>query len=520
MLLRNVRRAGDEHPVDLLLHDGRITAIDNRLSAERIRELTGRTEHAVLDGEGALAIPGLWDQHIHAGQLAQASARLDTSAARSVEATLAIVRAELSHRAAGSGRSPVVAALSEHPGVLPQQPALIGFGHHVDAGPEPTVAALDAVVGDLPTVLIGADAHSAWMSSAALRAFGMPDREGIVAEEDWFALAPHLEELPGISAIAEAGLHRWQTEAIARGTVGVVDMEWGCSWRRWTPERTRLRVRPAVYPTDLHQAPGPTGTVLDEAGLVRMGPLKIILDGALGSRTAYCLDAYHGAHGDGASGILNVTGDLLDDLLGAASRQGLMPAVHAIGDAAASLAITSLWRHGLSGRIEHAQMLTDADLALLARAGLTASMQPLHLADDRDVTEDVWRDRAQEAFRLRDLLDAGAGLVLGSDAPVAPLDPFAAMAMAVHRSGDDRPAWRPQQQIQPREALAASTDGVAALEAGGAADVVLVDAGPELLADVPCGADGLMDEAASRRAAERLRCAAVTATIIAGRRAL
>lgn len=513
MLIRNARRLGDGARVDLRLEGSAITQI-----AERLEPTPADDE--VLDAAGALAIPGLWDQHIHAGQLAQASARLDTSAARSVEQTLAIVRIELARRAAGSAHSPVVAALSAHPASLPQQPALIGFGHHVDVGPEPTVAALDEVVGDLPTVLIGADAHSAWMSTAALRAFGMPDRVGIVAEEDWFALAPHLERLPGIAAIAEQGLSHWQEAAITRGTVGVVDMEWGCAWRRWTPERTRLRVRPAVYPTDLPQAPGPTGTVLDEAGLVTMGPLKIILDGALGSRTAYCQDAYHGAHGDGASGLLNVTGDLLEDLLSAASRQGLAPAIHAIGDAAASLAITALERHGLPGRIEHAQMLTDADLERLAAAGLTASMQPLHLADDRDVTEEVWGDRSHEAFRLRDLLDAGAGLVLGSDAPVAPLDPFAAMAMAVHRSGDDRPAWHPGQQIQPREALAASTDGIRDLTVGGRADVVLVDAGYELFADVPCGADGLLDEAAARRAAERLRSAAVTATVIAGGRAL
>src|SRR5699024_12320487 len=87
-------------------------------------------------------------------------------------------------------------------------------------------------------------------------------------------------------------------------------------------------------------------------------------------------------------------------------------------------------------------------------------------------TEELWPGRADQAFRLRDLFDAGAGLVLGSDAPVAPLDPWLAMAAAVHRSADEREAWFPAQQLQPREALAASTDGVVALGPGGRGDVV------------------------------------------------
>src|SRR5699024_3463564 len=120
--------------------------------------------------------------------------------------------------------------------------------------------------------------------------------------------------------------------------------------------------------------------------------------------------------------------------------------------------------------------------------------------------------------------DAGAGLVLGSDAPVAPLDPWLAMAAAVHRSADEREAWFPAQQLQPREALAASTDGVVALEPGGRGDVVLLDEGHTsadlsgLFADVPSGADGLMVDTAARESAHRRRAAEGRATVVAGRR--
>ena len=95
------------------------------------------------------------------------------------------------------------------------------------------------------------------------------------------------------------------------------------------------------------------------------------------------------------------------------------------------------------------------------------------------------------------------------------------MAAAVHRSADDRPGWVPGQQLQPREALAASTDGVGELAVGGPADLVLLadDSAPagELFAEVPRGADGLMIDAAAREAADRLRGATVAATVVAGR---
>src|SRR5699024_8719975 len=118
-----------------------------------------------------LAIPGLWDQHVHSGQLAQAHARLDTSGAGSVGVILELVRAELASR--------------RETAVDPAQ-ALIGFGHRlVDFAVQPTVPMLDEATGAVPTVLIGGDAHHAWMNSAALRALGLPPRDGIVAEEAW-----------------------------------------------------------------------------------------------------------------------------------------------------------------------------------------------------------------------------------------------------------------------------------------------------------------------------------------------
>lgn len=479
--------------MDLRLRDGVLAE-----SAPGLRPVGGEE---VLDGDGALAIPGLWDQHIHSGQLAQAHARLDTSGASGVGVILEQVRAELAGRRDWA--------------VDPHR-ALIGFGHRlVDFAVQPTVPALDEVTGTVPAVLIGGDAHHAWMNSAALQALGVPPRDGIVAEEEWFALAPRLPELPGVAEAIATGAAMLQRQALQRGVVGLTDMEWGRPWESWPHRGPRMRIRTAVYPAELANAPGPTGMALDERGLVRMGPLKVIVDGALGSHSAYTRDTYTDGHGYAGRGVLSVGPEALEDVLRRARAQGLTAAVHAIGDAAAQIALAAIRAVGIPARIEHAQMLTDEDIAVMAELGVVASVQPAHLLDDRDATETIWPGHGDRAFRLRDLLTAGVPLALGSDAPVAPLDPWLAMAAAVHRSADERPGWHPAQQLQPREALAASTDGIPALRVGGPADVVLLEEDP--FTEVPLGPGGVMVESAAREAAQRLRETDVLATVVAGR---
>jgi hypothetical protein len=151
------------------------------------------------------------------------------------------------------------------------------------------------------------------------------------------------------------------------------------------------------------------------------------------------------------------------------------------------------------------QLVADADLPRFAALGVRASVQPAHLLDDRDVTAALWPDRQARSFALRSLLDAGADLRLGSDAPVAELDPWLSMAAAVHRSGDGREPWTPEQSLTPAEALAASTDGRGTLAPGAPADVVLLDADPLAPAADPAAA------------AEVLRTMAVAVTVQGGR---
>jgi predicted amidohydrolase YtcJ len=120
--------------------------------------------------------------------------------------------------------------------------------------------------------------------------------------------------------------------------------------------------------------------------------------------------------------------------------------------------------------------MTAPDIDRLARLGLIASVQPEHAIDDRDVADRYWAGRTGHAFAYRSLLDAGVTLALGSDAPVAPLDPWVTIAAAVHRTRGEREPWHPEQRITVAEALGASGHGPIA--AGRAADLVVLDRDP------------------------------------------
>ncbi len=468
-----------EEPVDVLVTDGRVAQVG--------RGLRPPPGHEVHDAAGRWLLPGLWDQHVHLGQWTLSSQRLDLRGTPSKQAALSL--------------------LAERLDLLPEVP-VVGWGHRPATWSEqPTVAELDRLAGPRPVVLISGDGHHAWCSSVAMRALGLPEREGMVSEAEWFAAYPRLFRLVGTDGTSPEAYLNTMHLAAARGVVGVVDLEFDQAVEEW-PSRTAagaelLRVRVGAYvdTLDAFLAAGlRTGQQMPGCSpLVTMGPLKVISDGSLNTRTAWCSSPYH----DGGSGAPNITGAGLRAVMEAANRHRMEVAIHAIGDAAVDQALAAFEATGAAGSIEHAQLIQREDAKRMAAAGVRASVQPAHLVDDRDLTEWMWSDRTERCFALRWLADDGVELAFGSDAPVAPLDPWLAVAAAVHRSGDDREPWHPEQSLTAREALAASTDGLGTVAPGHPADLALLDADP--LAPAP---------AAEQAAA--LRDMHVAATWVAG----
>ncbi len=475
-----------DDPVDVHVHDDRVVAVGPALDRP-----AGVEE---INAEGRWLLPGLWDQHVHLGQWTQASQRVDASGVRSAQDAVALV----AERVAEQPGRPVI-AWGHRPG---------GWAH------ECSVAELDEVSGVTPVVLIAGDGHHGWLNSAALAALGLGARDEVVRENEWFAAYELLSRLVGEDGTAPAAYRATLEAAAARGVVGVVDFEFTGGvddWvERWHAGCDLLRVRVATYADRLEEvveARLRTGAPLTgDDDRLTMGPLKIISDGSLNTRTAWCCEPYaDGALLEHPTGAANLTAAELTALHARAHMSGLEVATHAIGDAAVTAALDAYAATGARGSIEHAQLVDRSDVRRLAELGLRASVQPGHLLDDRDLTEMIWPGRGERCFAFRWMLDDGVRLGFGSDAPVSPLDPWLAMSAAVHRSADDRPAWHPEQGLTVREALAASVDEQPMVGVGSRADLVLVDRDP--LA-------GGEDPASVARA---LREMPVALTVVAGR---
>ena len=480
-LLRAVRRvplAGEStEPVDVLLSDGAITGVGVGLDA---------ADAEVVQADGRWIAPGLWDEHTHFEQWAQAALRVDTAGTTDPAQAC---RKVADHIAGLDG---------------PADSLVVGFGHRMSAWSRlPATSELDAVSGAHPVILMAGDAHSGWLNTAAQSMFGV-SFDGVCTEADWFALMPRVPD--DREALSRARLRRLR-ELAALGVVGIVDLVMDDHlgpWQRLVEAGVAIpRVDVGVFPSTLEEVIGAglrTGdAVPDGAGLVRMGSLKIIADGSLSSLTAAVRDADGCTHGHFA-----YTLEQLVEMQTRAREHGLTVATHAIGDACLSQVLDAYETSGATGTVEHAQLVDRADIARILRLGLTLSVQPWHLVDDWRSMDQLWAGRTADAFPLRTLLDAGVPLRLGSDAPVAPLDPWKAMAAAVHRGAVDEPSWHPEQRLSVLEAFRASVR--TRVDVGQPADVILLDENP---------LDPQPDSAAT---ASRLLGATVSATYVAGLR--
>ncbi|MEV5904297.1 amidohydrolase [Streptomyces sp. NPDC052127] len=461
----------------LRIADGRVTHV----VAET--ETGGRAGEAddgrVVDLDGRVLLPGLWDAHVHMAEWASARHRLDLAGTASARAVADLVR--------------------ERGGAAPDGTVLFGYGFRDGLWPDaPHKRLLDAALPDRPVALVSADLHAAWLNSACLALVGRGDHPtGLVRETECHEVLSALPKAP--AAVVDGWIADACEAAAARGVTGVIDFQFGdtvADWeRRSAAGRPAVRVSAAIYPSRLDTAVERglrTGDgVGAPGGLVRVGPLKLFTDGSLNTRTALCRDPYPGLEGtDGSHGIEETSPRELVRLMRRAAAHGIEPAVHAIGDHANTLALDAFEAVRCRGRIEHAQLLSPEDLPRFARLGVTAGVQPRHATDDRDVADRHWAGRTSRAFAYADLLAAGARLEFGSDAPVSALDPWLAIASAVGRTDDERPAWHPEQRLSVPDALVAAARGRRLIRVGDPADLVVVDvdpsaAGPDALRAMP-----------------------------------
>lgn len=444
--------------MSLVLHDVTLGLTGRRatvhLEGDRVTaiEPVGRTGD--IDGRGGTLLPGLRDAHAHLLQWASARRRITLSTATTAE------QAATTLAAAAPPGTDLVQGANFHAALWPDSP------HKT---------LLDRVLPDRPAALFSNDLHALWLNSAALNLIGHDHPTGVFVEDECMALTAALPAPP-----PEVTDH-WALEATdaaaTRGITEIADYEYADTIADWTRRAqlrrpsTRIRCVIAKFTLDKAIAEAHRTGMSLPGGLLTVGPLKLFLDGSLNTRTAYCHHPYPDTEYQGE--LLLPPGDLLP-LMHKATSNGIALALHAIGDHANTIALNAFATLGVRGRIEHAQLLTPADIPRFAELGVTAGIQPAHAPDDRDAADRHWPDRTAQAFAYASLLAAGTTLELGSDAPVSALDPWEAIASATTRTDDDRPPWHPEQALSLAAALAASTHNAkTTVEVGDRADLVL-----------------------------------------------
>ena len=459
---------------------------------------------ARVDAGGRTLLPGLIDAHGHVIDapggdmgLGLLMLRLDVGGTSSI--------ADLQARLADYARS------------NPGSGWIVGRGWNQELWQNkryPTAADLDAAVADRPVLLSRVDGHAAVANSAALKAAnitaatrdpsdGRIERDssgrptGLLIENAIQMVADRIP--PPTSETMTRALQTAQESLLSNGITAVADM--GSSPASWAAmndlaAKGGLNIRIISYADGLIAekaafARAPTQWLYGDR--LRLVGYKLYADGALGSRGAWLKAPY--ADMPNSTGVPYLSDAQMLAQSDRAASKGFQVAIHAIGDAANAQAIGTFEalsrRHGRDRRwrVEHVQVVDPADIARIGRAGIIASMQPVHQTSDRTMAEArLDPPRLQGAYAWNSVARNGARLAFGSDFPVESPNPFPGLAAATSRqdpNGVPPGGWRPEERVSLETALAGFTrnaayagfaeDRIGSLERGKWADFILLD---------------------------------------------
>ncbi len=468
--------------------DGRVAFAGSAVDLEtRADPFTRRIE---LDPD-EVAIPGLSDAHLHLAEGGRSLDKISLTGSATIDEGLAAIA--------------TAAAAEGDPDAW-----LEGHGWLRDRwGRWPTADDIERVAPGRLVALWAHDHHALWVSHRALAVGGI-DRDtsdpagGLIRRDESAAPSGVLHEsaarlvvdrIPPPSAErAEAAILRLARELVRHGVVAVHDpgalslqdgLGTAIAAYRVLDERDDLpiRVHASIRSEQLEAAEAaglrsgdPLGPV---GGRARFGWLKLFADGTLGSRTAALLDPIEPEPGRPVPagterGIWLTPPDEVAALAARAAAAGIATQVHAIGDRACRATLDALepvaGRTALLPRLEHVQLLHPDDRPRFARAGIAASIQPVHVRSDAATARLLWGERCDErAYPMRSLLDAGAIVAFGTDAPVEPIDPWPGLSLAVTRVDGSwsagTPAFGPDERITLEQALRAASIAPAVLAA-------------------------------------------------------
>ena len=482
-------------------------------SDAEVQALAGpRTRRLALAGRAV--VPGLADAHAHVESLGESLEELSLVGATSLEEVLERVR-----RASAA---------------LPPGEWLQGRGWDQNDWTEkrfPTAADLDRAAGDRPVYLSRIDGHAGWANTKAMTAAGLtastPDPAGGRLLRDASgvpsgvlvdaAMSLVTSKIPapskavrkrrlarGLRACAEAGLTSVHDAGITIDTIAL--------YKELLAEHALpVRVYAMIHGPDA--GPGDflaQGAALrPEIGLgdgrLTVRAIKVVADGALGSRGALLLAPY--SDEPGTKGLLTVDPSLFREVLRQAVARGFQVNTHAIGDGANRFVLDAYQAAfaGLAGggadrrfRIEHAQVLAPEDVPRFKSLGVIPSVQPTHCTSDMYwATDRVGPERAKGAYLWQTFLKQGVVLAAGSDAPVESIAVLPGLYAAVTRQdakGWPAGGWHPEERVTVEEALRMFSESAAyaafeekdrgRITAGMRADLTVLGKDPTAIAPV------------------------------------
>jgi predicted amidohydrolase YtcJ len=416
----------------------------------------------VLDLAGRTVVPGLIDAHLHLTNLGLELERVDLRLTRSFEEVVA--------RTAAFAQST-------------SDDWILGRGWDQNLWPSrefPTHGALSDAIPDRPVALARVDGHALIANSRAMAIAGIDERTaepagGRILHDDRGAPTglfvdaaqaliydkvprPRHDRLVRAARAAIAECNRWGVTAVA---------EPGCDASVLAAHRELLEsdgysIRNYAMLQDepaLIDARARSG-IVDAAygGRLWVRAIKMYADGALGSRGAALLAPY--SDDPGNFGLILTPRERIENVTESALRAGFQVCVHAIGDRANRLvldAYEAALQHSSSNRdarlrIEHAQVIAPEDVSRFTELGVIASMQATHAVSDMAWAETrLGPRRILGAYAWRSVLDGGAMVANGTDAPVESVNPSRTFHASIARQ------WHPEQRMTRREALASMT---------------------------------------------------------------
>lgn len=450
---------------------GRVVAVG---TSSEVHALAGPGTQTIELGSACL-MPGFHDAHLHLTQFGLELSQLDLAVCGTFQEALDAVARRSRELPKGEWLLASGFALNTW-----------GLGDIGDAEAD----SLSAVAGGRPVLMRSQDHHSTWVSRDVLQLADLVDPAGLPTElaradgvvfgasgrpsglllEGAQRLVGGVAPAPDATRLASA-LREGASKLASLGITTVHHMaaEPPSHARALATAASQddfpLRVWACLPHARIEEAAG-LGIATGQGGSnYQVGGAKFFADGALGSRTAWMLEAYAGTS---ETGTVVDSPETLSERIPLAAAAGLAPVVHAIGDAANRAVIDAfeaardaLAAAGLRPRLEHAQHVHPDDVARAGALGLIASMQPIHLTFDVAGISALLADRIERAYPIRSLERAGAKLAFGSDTPVAPPDVFAGLRAACRRLGAQGTRLGASEALSPDMALAAYTTGAA-----------------------------------------------------------